>query len=46
MEKKGYIIKKINSYAVNDFERLILEKFGFEKEKSINNECELYSIVF
>ncbi len=44
-EKKGYKIKEINSYAVNDYEVEILERLGFEKVKNITNECFLYRLV-
>lgn len=43
---KGYKIAKINCFAVNEFEKKILEKLKFNKIKSISNEELLYEIVY
>ena len=45
-ESKGYKIAELNSFAVNSFETIILEKLEFKKAKKINNECYLYALKF
>ena len=41
--KKGYNVKCINSFVVNEFEEEIIRKLNFTKEKNITNEVYLYS---
>ncbi len=42
--KHGYNIKEVNSYAINLFEKNILEKLGMNKARNITNECFLYKL--
>lgn len=41
--KKGFNIISMYSYSVNSFEKEVLEKMQFNKEKSITNEITLYT---
>lgn len=45
-KKKGYNIIAGYSYAVNAFEKDVLEKMNFTKVKNITNECLLYEKRF
>ena len=45
-KKKGYNIIAGYSYAVNAFEKEVLEKMNFTKVKNITNECLLYEKRF
>lgn len=45
-KKKGYNIIAGYSYAVNAFEKEVLEKMDFTKVKNITNECLLYEKRF
>ena len=41
--KKGFNIISMYSYSVNSFEKEVLEKMQFNKEKSVTNEITLYT---